>query len=129
MDRPAVGSCKQFLRGLHIERAALVGDTRACGERHDELITAANVARAVTLLQGERTGAGYVQESIFHGLVVIVLAGPGVSLVRFLGPQAISLTLIGIFLLHAAIPNLLEARKYRQKLQLRRALDVYGVNT
>ena len=107
-----------------------VGGRQPClGERHEQHTTAANGATAVSLLQGERMGAGYAQSTVFHGLVVIVFAGLGVSQSRFLGPRAISLTLIRIFLLYAADANLLGARKCRRELQLRRALDVYGVNT
>ena len=112
-ERAAVGVCKHCGRGLCTECAALVDDTLACIDRHEEQVRSQNLMTARGILQAKRFGSGFLRNAVFYGLVGILFAGFGAVQYRFLGLQAIFFMLIGIFLLYAAIANLLEARKYK----------------
>ncbi|HEY5984102.1 MAG TPA: hypothetical protein VIU38_11580 [Anaerolineales bacterium] len=112
-ERAAIGMCRHCQRGICMECAALVDDVLACHSRHEKHVGAANLAAAHLNLQAQRIGVGYARNGVFYGLVAIVFVGLGVSQIRFLGPQALSFILIGIFLSYASIANIFEARKYR----------------
>jgi sulfite exporter TauE/SafE len=112
-DRPAVGTCKHCHRGLCKECAVLVDDSVACRDRHEQQVASANLAMARTVLQAQRTGAGYMRSAVFYGLAGGAFAALGLIQYRFLGLQAVFFILIGLFLLYAGIANFLEARRYR----------------
>ena len=112
-DRPALGICKHCGRGLCTECAAIVDDTLACENRHEEQVRGMNLITQRGILQARRVGAGYLRNAIFYGLVGVLFAGFGWMQYRFLGLQAIFFMLIGLFLLYAAVANFLEGRKYK----------------
>lgn len=112
-DRPALGTCKHCQRGLCVECAALVGDTLACRDRHEQLVGAANQAMMRTIIQAERIAVGYVRNGVFYGLVGAAFGALGLIQYRFLGMQALFFIILGVFLLYASALNFLEARKYR----------------
>ena len=112
-ERPAVGICKHCGRGLCNECAALVDDTLACRERHEEQVRGLNLVAQRGILQATRVRSGFVRNAVFYGLVGVLFMGFGLSQIRFLGLQAVFFTLIGVFLLYAAAANYLEGRKYR----------------
>jgi sulfite exporter TauE/SafE len=64
------------------------------------------------LQQSQRIRAGYLRNTILYGLVGALFAGFGLYQYRFLGLEAVFFMLIGLFLLYAAIGNLVEGRKY-----------------
>ncbi len=92
---------------------AIVDDTLACKDRHEEQVRGMNLLAVRSLVQARRVGAGYVRNAVFYGLVGALFAAFGAVQLRFLGLQAVFFMLIGLFLLYAAFANLLEARKYR----------------
>jgi sulfite exporter TauE/SafE len=112
-DRPGLGICKHCGRALCSECIALVDDTVACKNRHEEHVRGRNIASQRSILQGTRLRSGYVRNAVFYGLVGLLFAGFGLSQLRFLGLQAVFFALIGAFLLYAATANYLEGRKYR----------------
>jgi sulfite exporter TauE/SafE len=112
-ERPAVGTCKHCSRGLCNECAALVDDTLACRDRHEQRVRGLNLAAERGILQATRIGSGYARNAVFYGLVGVLFAGFGLSQYRFLGLQAVFFMLVGVFLLYAAVANFLESRKYR----------------
>jgi hypothetical protein len=112
-ERAALGTCKHCGRGLCGECAALVEDTLACKDRHEEQVLGINLAARRTIMQARRLGSGYARNAIFYGLVGLLFVGFGWMQFRFLGLQALFFMLIGLFLLYAAAANLLEGRKYR----------------
>jgi hypothetical protein len=112
-ERPAVGVCKHCGRGLCDECAAIVDDTLACKDRHEEQVRGANLLTERSLLQARRVGPGYVRNAVFYGLVGMLFAVFGAVQLRFLGLQAVFFMLIGLFLLYAAVANFLESRKLR----------------
>lgn len=63
------------------------------------------------LQQFQRLRAGYQRNAVFYGLVGTLFAGFGLYQFRFLGLEAVFFMLIGLFLLYAAVANLLESRK------------------
>ena len=65
------------------------------------------------ILQAQRIGPGYLRNALFYGLVGALFVGFGWLQYRFLGLQALFFLMIGLFLLYAAVANLLEARKYK----------------
>ncbi len=108
-----MGICKHCSRGLCNECAALVDDTLACKDRHEQQVRGLNLAAGRGILQATRVGSGYVRNAIFYELVGILFGGFGLSQYRFLGLQAVFFMLIGVFLLYAAAANFVESRKYR----------------
>jgi sulfite exporter TauE/SafE len=112
-ERPALGVCRHCGRGLCTECAALVDDVLACRDRHESQVRGLNLASERLVLQARRLGSGYLRNAVFYGLVGLLFAGFGLMQVRYLGLQAVFFILIGVFLLYAALANLLEARKYR----------------
>lgn len=112
-DRPAVGVCKHCGRALCSDCTALVDDTLACKERHEEQVHGMNMASERSILQGTRMRASYVRNAVFYWLVGLLFAGFGLSQLRILGLQGVFFALIGVFLLYAAAANYLEGRKYR----------------
>jgi Flp pilus assembly protein TadB len=112
-DRPAVGMCKHCQRGLCALCAAHVGDSLACRERHEKQVAAADEAMRGSILQSQRTAAGYVRNGVFYGLAGLAFVALGLIQYRFLGLQAVFFALIGTFLLYAAVANVMEARRYR----------------
>lgn len=63
------------------------------------------------LQQFQRLRAGYVRNATFYGLVGTLFAAFGLYQLRFLGVEAVFFVLIGLFLLYAAVANLVESRK------------------
>src|SRR5512140_2451532 len=112
-DRPAIGMCKYCGRGVCRECAALVDDTVACKDLHEEQVRGLNLMTERGIVQARRFGSGYLRNAIFYGLVGLLFAGFGAMQYRYLGLQAVFFLLIGLFLLYAAIANFLEGRKYR----------------
>ncbi len=93
--------------------AALVEDSVACKNLHEDQVRGLNLVTARGIQQAIRIGAGYVRNAIFYGLAGVVFMGFGLMQYRFLGLQAVFFMLIGLFLLYAAISNLVESRKYK----------------
>jgi sulfite exporter TauE/SafE len=112
-ERAAVGICKHCGRGLCVECAALVEDTLACRDRHEDQVRGLNLTAERALQQAGRVGSGYVRNAVFYGLVGLLFTGFGLMQYRFLGLQAVFFMLIGVFLLYAAVANYLESRKFR----------------
>ncbi len=112
-DRPAVGICKHCGRGLCSECAAMVDDTLACRARHEAEVRGLNLMAARGIQQAVRVASGYIRNAIFYGLVGVLFGAFGLIEYRFLGLEAVFFMLIGVFLLYAALANLLESRKYR----------------
>ncbi len=110
---PAIGVCKHCGRGLCERCVALVDDTLACRDRHEEQVRGMNLLAARSLVQARRAGAGYVRNAVFYGLVGVLFAVFGAVQLRFLGLQAVFFMLIGLFLLYAAAANFLESLKLR----------------
>jgi hypothetical protein len=110
----AVGICKYCGRGLCNACAATVeGDVLACHGRHEQQVRAEVEALARSIQQANRLGAGYGRNAIFYGLAGAAFAVFGAMEFRFLGLQGVFFTLIGLFLLYAAVANFIEGRKYR----------------
>jgi len=108
-DKPAVGVCKHCQRGLCSECAALVDDSLACKNRHEEQVR----AMGSLLIQARRVGSDYIRNTIFYGIVGVLFTAFGISQLRYLGLQAVVYLMIGLALLWAAIANYLESRKYK----------------
>ena len=112
-ERHALGICKHCSRGLCSECAAIVDDTLACRDRHEQQVRGLNLLAERNILQAKRVGSGYMRNAVFYGLVGVLFGGFGVMQYRFLGVEAIFFMLIGVFLLYAAVANYVEARKYK----------------
>jgi hypothetical protein len=112
-DKPAVGICKHCPRGLCGDCAALVNDSLACKNRHEEPVRSLVLLTERGILQAKRVGSGYVRNAVFYFLVGVLFAGFGVLQYRFLGLQAVFFLLIGLFLLYAAVANYVESMKYK----------------
>lgn len=112
-DRPAIGLCKHCQRGLCPDCAVLVDDSLACKDRHEKEVHALNQMAERNLLASARTGANYRRSAWFYLLTGLVFAGFGIYQIRWLGLQGIFLSLIGAFLLYAAVANFVESRKFR----------------
>ncbi len=112
-ERAAVGICKHCGRGLCLECTALVEDSLACKDRHEEQVRGSNLSAERAVQQARRIGSGYIRNTVFYGMVGLLFAGFGWMPYRFLGLQAVFFILIGLFLLYAAVANFLESRKYR----------------
>ena len=112
-DQPAVGICKHCGRGLCADCTALVDDSLACKDRHEEQVRGLNLIAERGIQQARRVGSGYIRNTIFYGLVGLLFAGFGLMEYRFLGLQAVFFMLIGLFLLYAAVANFVESRRYR----------------
>ncbi|HEX9332928.1 MAG TPA: hypothetical protein VF896_13640 [Anaerolineales bacterium] len=113
LEKPAVGLCKYCQRGLCSDCAALVGDSLACKNRHEEQVRAMEMLMQKNIMQSKRVGSDYIRNTIFYGLVGILFTGFGFSQLRFLGLQAVVYLMIGLALLYAAIANYFESRKYK----------------
>jgi len=109
----AVGLCKHCQRGLCSKCAAIVNDVLACKDRHEEEVRALEQLTAHNIFQSKRVASAYNRNAIFYGLVGVLFTGFGAMQYRFLGLQAVFFTLIGLFLLYAAIANYLEGRKQK----------------
>jgi hypothetical protein len=112
-DKPAVGLCKYCQRGLCSDCAAPAGDSLACKGLHEEQVRALELLMQRNMLHSKRVGSDYVRNTIFYGIVGILFTGFGISQLRWLGLQAVIYLLIGLALLHAAVANYLESRKYK----------------
>jgi hypothetical protein len=112
-DKPAIGICKYCQRGLCIECTALVNDSLACKDHHEDQVRGLNLIAERGILQAKRIGPGYTRNAIFYFLVGALFAGFGLLQYRYLGLQAIFFFLIGLFLLYAAVANFVESRKYK----------------
>ena len=108
-DKPAVGLCKHCQRGLCSDCVALVDDSLACKDRHEEQVR----AMGSLLVQARRVGSDYIRNTIFYGIVGVLFTAFGVSQLRYLGLQAVVYLMIGLALLYAAVANYLESRKYK----------------
>ena len=64
-DRAAHGTCKHCGRGLCSECAALVDDTLACKDRHEEQVRGLNLITRRGILQAGRVGSGYARNAKF----------------------------------------------------------------
>lgn len=112
-ERSAVGVCRYCQRGLCPQCAVPVDDILACRGRHEELVLLGRHAEKRNVLQAQRTGAAYVRNAVFYGLAGVAFVALGSLQLRYLGLQAVFFVLIGLFLLYAAVANLLEARRFR----------------
>ncbi len=112
-ERQAVGTCVHCQRGICPECLALVDDRLACKGRHESQLQVANQVTLRGMVQLQRMGAGYVRNAVFYGLAGALFTGFGAMEYRFLGLQAVFFLLIGLFLLYAAVANLVESRKYK----------------
>ena len=112
-SKPAIGICRLCQRGLCEDCAALVEDTLACKNRHEEQVLAMERMVRGNILQSKRVGSGYFRNAIFYSLVGLLFTGFGIFQFRFLGLQAVFFMLIGAFLIYAAMANYFEGRKYR----------------
>ena len=112
-DQPAVGLCKHCQRGLCSECAALVDDSLACKNRHEEQVHELTMLMQKNILQSKRVKSDYVRNTIFYGSVGLLFTAFGASQLRWLGLQAVVYLLIGVALLWAALANYLESRKYK----------------
>ena len=108
-DKPATGLCKYCQRGLCADCAALINDSLACKDRHEEQVR----GMESLLVQARRAGSNFMRNTIFYGGVGILFAAFGISQYKWLGLQAVVYLLIGLALLWAAAANYLESRKYR----------------
>ena len=112
-NSPAIGVCKHCQRGLCSECAALVDDSLACKDRHEEQVRAFEEMTRQNILKSQRTRSDYVRNTIFYGIVGVLFTAFGISQLRWLGLQAVVYTFIGLALLYAALANYLESRKYK----------------
>jgi hypothetical protein len=112
-DKPAVGICKHCQRGLCSECTAIVNDTLACKDRHEDQVRGLILLEERGILQAKRVGSGYLRNAIFYFLVGALFTGFGLLQYRFLGLQAVFFMLIGIFLVYASVANYIESRKYK----------------
>lgn len=113
IGQQAVGTCVHCQRGVCAECMTLVDDRLACKDRHEPQVEAANHVLVRAIVQAQRVGSGYLRNAVFYGLAGALFAGFGLVQYRFLGLQAVFFTLIGLFLLYAAVANLVESQKYR----------------
>src|SRR5512140_1915014 len=102
---PAVGICKHCGRGLCAQCTALVDDTLACKDRHEEQVRGMNLVAARALLQATRIRSGYMRNAVFYALVGLLFAAFGAWQLRFLGWEAVFFMMIGVFLVYAALAN------------------------
>ena len=112
-DRPAVGICKHCQRGLCRDCAAIVNNSLACANRHEEQVRGLLLMEERGILQARRVASGYMRNAIFYALVGALFTGFGLLQYRYLGLEAVFFMLIGLFLLYAAVTNYLESRKYK----------------
>jgi len=112
-DKSAVGLCKHCQRGLCTDCVALINDSLACKNRHEEQVRALEQMTARNILQAGRIGSSYLRSAIFYGLVGLLFAGFGMIQLKWLGLQAVFFLMIGLFLLYAAIMNFTESRKFK----------------
>ncbi|MBK9923790.1 MAG: hypothetical protein IPP66_00735 [Anaerolineales bacterium] len=112
-DIPAIGLCKHCQRGLCSQCAALVDDSLACKDRHEEQVTALGQMTKQNILKSKRAGSDYIRNTIFYGIVGVLFTLFGASQLKWLGLQAIVYLIIGLALLWAALANYLESRKYK----------------
>ncbi len=109
----AVGICKYCGRGVCVEDAAMIEDTLACRDRHEEKVRGFILMESRGILNARRMAAGFLRNAIFYGLVGFLFSGFGYYQIRWLGLQGLFLLLIGVFLLYAAAANYFEYRKYQ----------------
>jgi sulfite exporter TauE/SafE len=112
-DRSAIGICKHCQRGLCPDCAALVNDSLACKDRHEENVRAVNQMLERNLLTSARTVANYRRSAWFYLLTGLLFAGFGLYQIRWQGLQGIFLFLIGAFLLYVGVANFVESRKFK----------------
>ena len=112
VGQQAVGTCVHCQRGLCKQCITLVDDRLACKDRHEPQVEIANGVLARAIVQAQRAGSAYLRNAVFYGLAGTLFAGFGLMQYRFLGLQAVFFVLIGLFLLYAAVANLVESRKY-----------------
>jgi len=112
-DQPAIGTCKHCQRGLCSDCAALVDDSLACKNRHEEQVRALEELAKQNILKSKRASSDYVRNTIFYGIVGVLFTVFGISQIQWLGLQAIVYAVIGLALLWAALANYLESRKYK----------------
>jgi uncharacterized membrane protein len=112
-DKPAVGICKHCQRGLCTDCAAIVDDSLACKDRHEEQVRGLNLLTERGILQARRMGANYARSAWFYLLTGLLFAGFGLYQLRWMGLQALFLLFIGVFLLYVGVANFLESRKFR----------------
>ena len=109
-DKPAIGLCKYCQRGLCNDCAALVEDSLACKNRHEEQVR----TMGLQLVQAKRVRSDYLRNTVFYGVVGVLFTTFGISQFNWLGLQAVVYAMIGLALLWAALANYLESRKYRE---------------
>lgn len=109
---PAIGVCKYCQRGICSECAAVVDDVLACKNRHEDEVHKLEVLNARNLFQSARVRSTYMRNAAFYGMVGAAFAGFGLWQLKWLGLQAVLFTVLGVFLLYAAIANYLEGRKH-----------------
>ena len=67
-DKPAIGLCKHCQRGLCSDCAALVDDSLACKDRHEEQARALEEMTKQNILKSKRTRSDYLRNTIFYGI-------------------------------------------------------------
>ena len=112
-NQPSVGICKHCQRGLCPDCAALVDDSLACKNRHEETVHALNKMAERNILASSRTAANYRRSAWFYLLAGLAFAGFGLYQIRWLGLQGIFLFLIGAFLLYVGVANFVESGKFK----------------
>ena len=112
-DKPAIGTCKHCQRGLCSDCAALVDDSIACKNRHEEQVYALEEMTRQNILRSERMKSDYLRNTIFYGIVGVLFTVFGISQIQWLGLQAVVYAVIGLALLYAALANYMEGRKYK----------------
>jgi hypothetical protein len=110
----AVGLCKHCQRGLCADCAALVDDSLACKDRHEEQVRLINQMFEQNIANSKRVKGNYLRSALFYFLSGGAFAAFGAWQIKWAGAQGIFLLLIGLFLLYAALANFIESRKIKK---------------
>lgn len=97
-DRQAVELCKHCQRGLCSDCAALINDSRACKNRHEEQVRALEQMTAHNILQAKRIGSSYFRSAVFYGLAGLLFTGFGAIQLKWPGLQAVNFLMMDLFL-------------------------------
>ena len=98
-DQSALGTCKHCQRGLCADCLAIVEDSLACQDRHEEQVAGLNTLNPRNLLQAQGMGSNYRRNAVFYFLSGALFAGFGLYQFRFAGFEIEpGVTLLLIFL-------------------------------
>ena len=112
-DKPAVGICRHYQRGLCSDCATVVNDVIACKDRHEAQVHALEEMTEQNILKSKRTRSDYLRNTVFYGTVGLLFTAFGISQIQWLGLQGVVYAVIGLALIWAAVANYLESRKYK----------------